>query len=394
MAMRKKSAERAAMEQLETGDVTAFGEDPELLDPAEEAALATGNVDGPQSEEREEPSAAAQPAQDSRAKDAGQSHGEEREGDSRETLSDEQVRKMGPNDSVPAWSLVKERQENRALKRNVEELTRKLADHEEKWNRATQRLRHIQERAALDAGGAARITHDPEPDAKADPEAHYQWELRQHRRALEALHQQQQLSTAQAQAAQHQAMLTGLEQQFVLAGHSDYYDRVRFLRERRNRELELMGYADAAERAQIIANEASMLVAGAIRQGRNPAMVAHELSEQWGYKPAAASADAAAVGSGAAVSAADRIRDLQRKKAASTSLQAIASRPADARGHRGDGRRGLRALRGQKRRRLGRAVPRGPVAARRRFTPATVRSHSRRGRIRRRTERRGRARLC
>jgi len=252
--MRKKGAERAATEQLEAHDVTAFGEDPELLDPMEEAALAAGNTEGPQTHGRQESAVAAQPAPEGRARDTEQqSHGEGRAEageDGRETLSDEQVHKMAPNDSVPAWSLVKERQENRALKRNVEELTRKLADHEEKWNRATQRLRQIQERAALDAAGAAaRTGSDPEPDPKADPEAHYQWELRQHRRALEALHQQQQFSTAQAQAAQHQAVLSGLEQQFILAGHPDYYDRVRFLRERRNRELELMGYGDATERA-------------------------------------------------------------------------------------------------------------------------------------------------
>jgi hypothetical protein len=223
MAMRKKGAERA-MDQIEARDVTAFGEDPEPLDPAEEAALATGNVDSPQSQGRQE-SAAAQPAQESRANDEQESlvdEGNHAGEDGGQTLSDEQVHKMGPNDSVPAWSLVKERQENRALKRNVEELTRKLTEHEEKWNRATQRLRQIQERAAIDAAGAARTAVDPEPDAKADPEAHYQWELRQHRRALEALHQQQQLSTAQAQAAQHQAVLSGLEQQFILAGHPDY----------------------------------------------------------------------------------------------------------------------------------------------------------------------------
>jgi len=236
---------------------------------------------------------------------------------------------MGPNDSVPAWSLVKERQENRALKRNLEELTRKLAEHEERWNRAGERLRQLQERAAIDPA-ATRPNVDPEPDVKADPEAHYQWELRQHRRALEALHHQQQLSTAHAQAAQHQAVLSGLEQQFILAGHPDYYERVSFLRERRGRELELMGYTDTAERAQMIANEAAMLVSGAIRQGRNPAQVAHELSEQWGYKPAAAaSPESGQSESGASVSAADRIRDLQRKKAAATSLQAIASRPAE-----------------------------------------------------------------
>ncbi len=333
MAMKKKGAERGVTEQLDARDVTAFGEDPELLDPSEEAALAGGNADGPAAPAPRE-SAAEQTASQDRASGAEQrsaaQDGADDGGEERDTLSDEQVRKMGPNDSVPAWSLVKERQESRALKRNVEDLTRKLSEQEEKWNRASERLRHLQERSAMEAAAVARPVLDPEPDAKTDPEAHYQWELRQHRRALQALHQQQQVSAAQAQAAQHQAVLGGLEQQFILAGHPDYYDRVRFLRERRNRELELMGYGDAAERAQIIANEASMLVAGAVRQGRNPAMVAHELSEQWGYKTAAASPDApAAGGSGAGVSAAERIRDLQRKKAASTSLQAIASRPAD-----------------------------------------------------------------
>ena len=336
MAIRKKDAERTALEQLEAEDVASFGEDPELLDPAEEAALASGNAQGSQTHNREETTQTAGPAQETPSESGDQpvqAQEADQEREERETLSDEQVRTMGSSDRVPAWSLVKERQENRALKRSLDDLARKLAEQEEKWNRASERLRHFQERAGIEA---ARPAVDPEPDAKADPQAHYQWELRQHRRALETLNQQQQVSTAQAQAAQHQAVLSGLEQQFILAGHPDYYERVNFLRKRRNRELELMGYTDGAERSQIIANEAAMLVNGAVRQGRNPALVAHELSEQWGYKAPSADNSEAAVragavqsGNGSSFSAADRIRDLQRKKAASTSLQAIASRPAD-----------------------------------------------------------------
>jgi len=331
MPLKKKGADRAVLDQLEPEDVTSFGEDPELLDPAEQAMLDGGNAGDAQAvaprQEREATGRSADQGatQPSEQADERQDRAKEDEG---EELSDEQVRKLGPNETVPAWSLLKERQENRALKRNLEDLGRKLTEREELWNRASERLRLLQERATADATAAARNNADPEPDAKADPEAHYQWELRQHRRALEALHQQQQVSTAQAQAAQHQAALSGLEQQFILAGHPDYYERVSFLRQRRNRELELMGYADPAERAQIVANEAGMLVGGAIRQGRNPAAVAHELSEQWGYRPAGAAA-APDTESGGAVSAADRIRDLQRKRAAATSLQAIASRPAD-----------------------------------------------------------------
>jgi hypothetical protein len=119
-------------------------------------------------------------------------------------------------------------------------------------------------------------------------------------------------------------VLSGLEQQFILAGHPDYYERVSFLRERRNRELELMGYTDAAERAQVIANEAAMLVSGAIRQGRNPAQVAHELSEQWGYKPAAAS-----------IAARDRVR--RRQRAFRSQLRDLRSGPQGFRGRRGYG---------------------------------------------------------
>jgi hypothetical protein len=331
MAMKKRGAERSPIEALEPEDVTSFGEDPELLDPAEQAALEAGNVDAePQSSHRQDRNEAAEqttkppPAETHVPSQASADDG------AREELSDEQVRKLGPNETVPAWSLLKERQENRTLKRQLEELGRKLSDHEGRWNRASERMRQLQERAVAEAV-AGRSAADPEPDPKADPEAHYQWELRQHRQALETLHQQQQVSTAQAQAAQRQALLGGLEQQFILAGHPDYYERVRFLRERRNRELELMGYADANERGQIIANEAGMLVSGAIRQGRNPAAVAHELSEQWGYMavsaPTAAGANDPAVTPG--VSATDRIRDLQRKQAAASSLQAIASRPAE-----------------------------------------------------------------
>jgi hypothetical protein len=329
MAMRKKGADRAAMDSMEPENIASFGEDPELLDPAEEAALASGNAGDSQAPAQDTAGHVAA-ADEGRADAAEQAIEEDasRTDASAEPLSDEQVRKMAPNDSVPAWSLVKERQENRSLKRNLEELTRKLAEHEEKWNRASERLRLLQERTAADANAAARPAVDPEPDPATDPDAHYQWELRQHRRALEALHQQQQFNTAQAQAAHHQAVLSGLEQQFILAGHPDYYERIKFLRERRNRELELMGYTDTAERARIIANEASMLVSGAIRQGRNPAIVAHELSEQWGYKTAPAQSRGQS-SAGEAVSAADQIRELQRKKAASSSLQAIASRPAD-----------------------------------------------------------------
>ena len=171
------------------------------------------------------------------------------------------------------------------------------------------------------------ITPIPSPTPRPTPKRTINGNCANIARLWKRCNQQQQASTAQAQAAQHQAALSGLEQQFILAGHPDYYERVNFIRQRRNHELELMGYMDPTERAQILANEAAMLVGGAIRQGRNPAAVAHELSDQWGYHSAGAAVSpqgsATEPGNSGAASAADRIRDLQRKKTAATSLQAI-----------------------------------------------------------------------
>jgi hypothetical protein len=185
MAMKKKAADPVAMDQLEAQDVPSFGEDPELLDPAEQALLEGGNAGNveppapPQESDKVRPerTAADRPSEEPEPRDD-QAGGDEQS----EDLSDEQVRKLAPSDTVPAWSLMKERQENRSLKRNLENLTRKLTEQEERWNRTGERLRLLQERSALDAAAMARNA-DPEPDAKASPEAHYQWELRQHRRA-------------------------------------------------------------------------------------------------------------------------------------------------------------------------------------------------------------------
>lgn len=307
MARHKAADTAATADSTTAADVTPFGEDPEELSPQEAALMESGEeqTDSTVRTEysREEPEQAAQEERDSARE--------------QRNFSDEQMHKLGPNDTVPAWSLVRERQENRELKRRLEEISAKLGEHEERWNRTSERLRALQERSAAEQDAAA----DPEPDPQADPAAHQNWELRQQRRALSILREQQDLSSAQNQALQQQAMLSNLEQQFILAGHPDYYDRVKFLRERRDRELALIGYGDPAERARLIGGEIAMIVSGAIRQGRNPAEVAYDLSENWGYKGRSEAAGEK--------SATEQVRDLQRKQAASQSLQAIAARPAE-----------------------------------------------------------------
>jgi len=290
-----------------TVQVSAAGEDPELLDASEEALLAAGNVPAAVVPEAAE----ASPKVATRA--GGQSEGEEAAAGREEGrgLSEEAMRKLGPNDSVPAWSLVKERQE-------VRELRRKLAAQEEAWARANQRLAQLQERKPHGVQGG-----DPEPDRAADPAGHQAWQMRQYQRALTGLYQQQQ-AAAQAAALQHQGTIAWrLEQEYAQNGHPDYYDRVKYIKARRARELELMGITDEAERARIVNQDSQSLVATALRQGRNPAEVAYRLAEEWGYKSAA--------GSGGGVSQGEeKIRELARKQAAGQSLQTLGGRAAPA----------------------------------------------------------------
>jgi hypothetical protein len=278
------------------------GEDPELLDAGEEALLAAGNAPA-QAE-------ATQASQEAETGAREQSESEEPAAgiEERRGLSEEAMRKLGPNDSVPAWSLVKERQE-------VRELRRKLAAQEEAWKRANERLAQLQERKASGAQAS-----DPEPDRAADPALHQAWQMRQYQRALSELYQHQQ-AAAQAAAVQHQGNIAWrLEQEYAQNGHPDYYERVKYIKARRARELELIGITDEAERARMVNQDSQMLVSTALRQGRNPAEVAYRLAEEWGYKSAGGSG-----GSGQ-----EKIRELARKQAAGQSLQAMGGRAAQA----------------------------------------------------------------
>lgn len=283
--------------QDKVGQVTPLGEDPELLDASEAALLAGGNAPEAAAESRPESSAGAT---EEAAEEPEAGSGERR------GLSEEAMRKLGPNDSVPAWSLVKERQE-------VRELRRKLAAQEEAWARANQRLQQLQERKPNSA-----VAADPEPDRSADPAAHQAWQMRQYQRALVGLYEQQQ-AAAQAAALQHQGNVAWrLEQEFAQNGHPDYYERVKFLKARRARELELMGIGEEAERARIVHQDSQLLVNTALRQGRNPAEVAYRLAEEWGYKGGQSAPSGGAE---------EKIRELARKQAAGQSLQTLGGRP-------------------------------------------------------------------
>jgi len=95
---------------------------------------------------------------------------------------------------------------------------------------------------------------------------------------------------------QHAAQAMMQRQQFETAVSSqvssykqsnpNYLPALEYARDRRFAEYEALG-VPAAQRAQLFEQESYQLAMTAMQQGRNPAEVAYQLAETWGFKPKA-----------------------------------------------------------------------------------------------------------
>lgn len=236
-----------------------------------------------------------------------------------------------PPRKVPVGELIDERHKRQALEAQLKELNDKMTAQEERWNRANQRLAELQARSQQEAAQKQQqqvADQDPEPNKQDDPLAHYDWQNRQLQKQVAALQQQVVYGSQQSQGTQQMAAIQAAESQFAMS-HPDYYDRVNFLRSKRDAELQMMGYGDPNERAQIIANEAGMIVTASIRSGRNPAETLFKLSDEWKYQ-APAAAEAANGNGENKPTAREQVAELQRKEAAARSAQGLRARPAQA----------------------------------------------------------------
>jgi hypothetical protein len=132
------------------------------------------------------------------------------------------------------------------------------------------------------AAYAQQRMQDPEPPAD-NVILHLEWQLREQGRQIEQLRLEQQLQSTFDRDTRALELAENQERAWA-ASHADYQHRVNFVRDRRERELELMGFVDPAARQRVLSQEAAILLAGALRSGRNPAEVVHELAERWGFR--------------------------------------------------------------------------------------------------------------
>ena len=321
----KKDPAKAALDTLNTESPQASPglTDEEPLDPEEQALLEAGNAEAPEAAPQQQPARAPAPAPDAPPDESAKPQESTEE-------SDEEIEKRG---TAPAVVLVAERRKARAEKEKREAAEKKADELQAKWDKMNDRLLALQERQTQPKPAEQQIKppEDPEPDKQANYTDWLEWRIRdQDRKVAEIQANQRQVGQVAQQTSQTQA-IDSMERQFIASGHADYYERVNFVRDRRDRQLQLMGYADPRERAQIIQNEAAMVVAGATRAGKNPAEVLHALSDEFGYAPPAPAPAAAAVPAAAPATAngAAQITAQQKRQAASTSVTTLRNVPTD-----------------------------------------------------------------
>lgn len=324
----KKNAAAAAMDNLTNDRPSPPLTDEENLTAEEQQIMEAGNVDITPAEEPQEP-------QQEPAAEAEQAPPEEAAEGEENELAEEEVKARGP---VLYQALREARQRQKELKKRLEAIEAERKQEREKWERVNERLLALQERQAQRlVEQQAQPPADPEPDKDSDYPGWLEWKIRQQENTLNQVATQIRGTSAMTEAARAQQMIDAMERQFMANGHPDYYDRISFLQNRRDGELQRMGYSDPAERAQIIATDAMRIVNNALKIGRNPAEILFELSNDWGFQPKVVNgngtptqqAAAPAAAAPAAPSGAQRIAQQQKRQAAASSATALRGLPPE-----------------------------------------------------------------
>jgi hypothetical protein len=193
-----------------------------------------------------------------------------------------------PRAATSAPATARAQQQAPAAEAGADELNRHAA---EQW-KALQQAPNF--RARADQLIAAERQRDPEP-LREEVVQHLEWQQREHDRELRGIRAANQMAAEYDSGMRVLNTVRQQEDEWSKA-NPDYHDRVNFMRERRDRELQTMGYTDPAQRERIILENAAMILRNAIRQGQNPAAVIHAMSEAQGFRP---SSQAAAVRQGA-----------------------------------------------------------------------------------------------
>jgi murein DD-endopeptidase MepM/ murein hydrolase activator NlpD len=186
---------------------------------------------------------------------------------------------------VPHQALHAEREEHKKTKAQLEEISRKQAILEDRWN------------TLLKAGVGAEqkpAEEDPEPDPNVDIFAHNAWLKRQIEKER-SIRSEREEAEKQSRAAQEQEQAIWSEwhqsAQSYMAETPDFGEAVKFMSELRDRQLQALSFANPQLRSeqgrvQQINAELKQIVQAAKQQGLSPAEAVYQLAQGFGYQKA------------------------------------------------------------------------------------------------------------
>lgn len=191
-----------------------------------------------------------------------------------------------PDPQVPLRAVTREREENRRLKGELDQLRTKQAVLEDRWNTML----------------AAQQPDEPEPpDPEHDIFAAFRYQNEQLRamQEREEYRQQAEYQAAERQHAEAQIWNFWERSRAEFAQTTpDFGDAATFLAEARDRQLQALGAIDQrmaskqGRDAQMNA-ELQKIIVGAAQRGLSPAQAVYELARAWGYGGASARGGAA-----------------------------------------------------------------------------------------------------
>ncbi len=139
---------------------------------------------------------------------------------------------------------------------------------------------------------AQRLQQVPQPTAPQapDPEKqpldyinHVLGSMQASTQELQQWRQQQESAAQQRSTLQQYANWASTQEQEFIKSQPEYHDAYWFATETRDKELQALGYMDAATRASIVRMNTAEIVNNAIQSGRNPAELVWEYAQARGF---------------------------------------------------------------------------------------------------------------
>ena len=176
---------------------------------------------------------------------------------------------------VPYGALHEERQKRKEMQARAEQLERESAE----------RFKKLEERLSKLANPAPKV-----PEFHEDPANHLKHEVESLKPVTQEVEQLKKTFQEQAAASELARRTTAAESEFMRE-FPDYLDSVTYLKGIVDKNLQLLGLDDPAQRMAAVNEQAVNLAKSAIQAGKNPAQVAYELAKNYGYKAKAKEPD-------------------------------------------------------------------------------------------------------